>query len=281
MAGNTLVMKWPKMAVPVVRSGGTFPMKARNQGLVYRSAATMAIHLHNYAGTLWLGGKAVALQPGDFTLTPAGLSSHYDLDAPGYHLCMHVETLPAGRAALTLPLHWRTGSQARRVQERMQDVIQLYRTHLEAGADAGLAKLAAGAALQSLLIWVALIAARRQPLRVHPAGRVEGAMERVRRYLDDHYRESIRVPLLAKNAGVSQNYLARRFREEQGMTLQRYLLGRRIDLARHLLAFTDMPVKAVAIDAGLGNPQYFHRQFVRAVGHSPSRERELAGTRQA
>ena len=83
-------------------------------------------------------------------------------------------------------------------------------------------------------------------------------------------------PALAKRFGVSQNYLARRFRARHGMTLQRYLLGRRIEFARHLLNSTELPVKVVAIEAGLGNPQYFHRQFVRAVGHSPSQERVLA-----
>ena len=104
----------------------------------------------------------------------------------------------------------------------------------------------------------------------------DAALDEVRRQLDEHGREPLDVPALARRAGVSQNHLSRRFRARHGMTLQRYLLGRRIELARHLLAVTRLPLKAVAIEAGLGNPQYFHRQFRRATGHSPSEERKLS-----
>lgn len=277
MAISTQTLDWPRRATPVLRRGGRFPMVAHNPGLIYVTPATVALHVHDYAGRMWLGRRAVRLQPGDFTLTPAMLASNYDLDAAGYHLCVHFEESgPAGAEPLHLPLHWRPGPHARAVSERLQEIIDLFRLGEGDGREAGLAKEAANQSLQSLLLWIAVVAgARRRSVATAPT-RVEDALETVRRHLDEHYREVLDVPALARKLGVSQNYLARKFRAKHGMTLLRYVQGRRVELARHLLAATRLPLKAVAIEAGLGNPQYFHRQFHAVVGHSPSEERELA-----
>ncbi len=251
-------------------------MVAHNPGLVYVSPATVALHLHDYTGNLRLGRRLVRLQPGDFTLTPALLPSTYDLEAAGYHLCLHCEALPASQVALRLPLHWRPGPHGRWLSERMQEIIHLLRLGEGEGVETGLAQEAAGTALQSLLLWIAVTVGARRRTLAAVATRVDGALEAVRRWLDEHYREPLDVPALARQVGVSQNHLSRRFRARHGMTLQRYVLGRRVEFARHLLAATQMPLKAVASEAGLGNPQYFHRQFVLATGHSPSEARELA-----
>ncbi len=276
MAPSTLTLNWPRDSRPVLLSGGRFPMLAHNPGLVYVTPGAVALHLHNYAGKMWLGHRLVRLQPGDFTLTPARMPSHYDLDQAGHHWCVHFEAAAAGGAAFRLPLHWRPGAQARRISERLQETIHLFRLGTGAGAEARLAQLAAGAALQGLLLWVAVTAGPRRRAAMAAPTRVDAALDEVRRQLDEHGREPLDVPALARRAGVSQNHLSRRFRAKHGMTLQRYLLGRRIELARHLLAVTRLPLKAVAIEAGLGNPQYFHRQFRRATGHSPSEERKLS-----
>lgn len=244
-------------------------MLAHNAGLVYLSTRTLALHLHDYAGRMWLGRRRIALQPGDFTLTPAGLPSHYDLAAPGHHLCLHLQALPPpGEAAegVRLPLHWRPAGHERWLSERLWEIIHLHRR------DTPLARQAAGLALQSLLLWLAVTVAERGEGR-RRTNRVDASLDAVRRHLDEHLREPLQAASLARRFGVSQNYLSRRFRERHGMTLQRYLLGRRVEFARHLLTVTRLPLKAVAIEAGLGNPQYFHRQFRRATGHSPSEER--------
>lgn len=231
----------------------------------------MALHLHDYAGKLWIGRRLIRLEPGDFTLTPAGVVSRYDLEAPGDHLCVHVENVPSSKSAMKLPLHWRPGVHQRRLSEQMQTIIDLRRR--AEGGESNLPKLAAGTALQSLLLWVAVMAGNAESERM--TGKVDDTLNRVREHLDEHFREALDVPSLARRFEVSQNYLARRFRERHGMTMQTYLLNRRVELARHLLTMTRLPIKAVAIESGLGNPQYFHRQFRLVTGRSPSEERAL------
>lgn len=267
-------MTWPRVAVPVIRSSGRFPMVAHNVALVYTSPRTVALHLHDYTGWMWLGDRKVQLRPGDFTLTPAGLTSKYDLDAAGHHLCVHFDTMEVSGETMRLPLHWRPETHERWLSERLWDIIHLYRRGETTAAV--LARQAAGNALQSLLLWLAATMGDRRPARRMKPGRVDGDLGKVRRYLDEHFRESLDVPALARRFGVSQNYLARRFRANHGLTLQRYVLSRRIEFARHLLNVTRLPLKAVAIESGLSNPQYFHRQFRLATGRSPSEERNRA-----
>jgi AraC-like DNA-binding protein len=269
------MLLWPAQATPTLRSGGRFPMPEHNPDFIYRSPKTVALHLNDHVGRLWLGSREVNLQPGDLTLTPAQMPSRYDLAGPSYHLCVHFNALPPGRAPLRLPLHWRTGPYERMVRDRLQEAIDLRRRGDGNGPAAALARRAAGVSLQGLLLWVAVIVGSESHASAAAPSRVDAVVTELRRHLDEHYRDPLDVSALARKVGVSQNYLARQFQVRHGTTLKRYVLGRRIELARHLLAVTRLPIKAVAIEAGLGNPQYFHRQFRLITGRSPSQERDL------
>lgn len=247
-------------------------MEAHNASLRYFTPRTTALHLHDYAGKMWIGERLIRLRPGDFTLTPAGTTSRYDLDVPGDHYCLHFEPAPLDGSVVKLPLHWRPGVHERRLREHVQGIIDLRRRAEWGRSD--LPKIAAGTALQGLLLWVVVTA--KGSMGERASLKIDDKLDRVRRHLDEHFRENVDVAALARRFEVSQNYLARRFRERHGMTMQRYLLSNRVELARHLLTATQMPIKAVAIEAGLSNPQYFHRQFRAVTGHSPSEERALA-----
>jgi two-component system response regulator YesN len=80
---------------------------------------------------------------------------------------------------------------------------------------------------------------------------------------------------LAKGVGLSADYVARLFARRYGMTVQHYLLLRRVELARHLLISSDLRVSEIGREVGLPDPQYFNKQFRRVVGQSPVAFREL------
>jgi transcriptional regulator GlxA family with amidase domain len=61
----------------------------------------------------------------------------------------------------------------------------------------------------------------------------------------------------------------RRFREETGLSPQRWLLAQRTALARELLESTDLPVDRIAADAGFGTPASLRAHFRAALGVSP------------
>ncbi|MBF6331585.1 GlxA family transcriptional regulator [Nocardia transvalensis] len=78
---------------------------------------------------------------------------------------------------------------------------------------------------------------------------------------------------LARQAGMSERTLARRFHAELGATPLRWLLTQRIIRARELLEVTDLPVDAVADRCGLGSAANLRAHFGREVGISPSEYR--------
>lgn len=74
---------------------------------------------------------------------------------------------------------------------------------------------------------------------------------------------------LAEELGMSLTTLRRRFRKATGVSPHVYLLHRRVAVARRLLAQTDLPLKAVAEQAGYGDVFFFSRQFRRFTGVAP------------
>ncbi|MGY1833388.1 GlxA family transcriptional regulator [Geodermatophilus sp. SYSU D01180] len=81
--------------------------------------------------------------------------------------------------------------------------------------------------------------------------------------------EPLALADLAAHARMSVRTFTRRFREETGVSPQRWLAGQRIALARRLLESTDAPVDRVAADAGFGTPASLRAHLRAAIGVSP------------
>ncbi len=278
MAVPATFLRWPFHASPGVRVAGRFPMKPEYRHLRY-VARTVALHRHHYPCRMTLGRRVLEIRPGDVTLTPAGVFSTYDLSAEGYHLCIHFMPYPSGRAPCALiPTHLRPGEQEALVAESFQRIIRLHR--LSSGGSPMRRKLlaaAASAALQDLLLGLAI---RRGDLgEGRPRTTSRMAVERARVILDRRFRERLSAGALAREAGLSINHFGRLFRRYLGMTVRRYILQRRIELAEQLLQTTVLPAKAVGAEAGISDAQYFNKQFRRATGLCPSafRRRATAG----
>jgi AraC-like DNA-binding protein len=264
-------LAWPVRALPRLRVASQFPLAERGFAFAYR-ARTHALHLHDYYGTLRLGGREVRLSPGTLTLTPAGVPSWYDLPRPGLHWCVHFDP-PRGRAgpSVRLPLVIELGVGAPEAARRFAGVARLLRLSHRPRAGPALDD-AASLAFAELLTWAALLNVSDDPEPRTRAGHhaTESAVRRVADYLDQHLDRPLPADRLATVAGLSQNYLARIFRRHTGTTLAAYTRARRVELAKLLLRTTGLPVKQVAIRVGLPDPQHFNKQFRRVVGVSPS-----------
>lgn len=78
---------------------------------------------------------------------------------------------------------------------------------------------------------------------------------------------------LAERAGVSESYLATRFKAETGMTLSRWLRLRRIGRAKALLIRDELSTSQVAEQVGILDVSYFIRLFKRETGLTPGEYR--------
>jgi transcriptional regulator GlxA family with amidase domain len=86
----------------------------------------------------------------------------------------------------------------------------------------------------------------------------------------DRLDASLTLATLAAHAAMSVRTFTRRFRDEVGMSPNRWLAQQRVALARRLLETTDMPVERVAERAGLGTAASLRLHMAGAVGVSPT-----------
>lgn len=95
-------------------------------------------------------------------------------------------------------------------------------------------------------------------------------------YIDEHLSQDLSVEELCGMMHLNYDYFIRRFKREMGMTSVAYINDRRVNRAKNLLQFTDLPIKQVAIQAGFSSNEYFARVFKKKTGYTPRWYREVA-----
>jgi len=99
------------------------------------------------------------------------------------------------------------------------------------------------------------------------------AIERVRAYIDAHFREDFGLSALAAVAGLSVFHLARQFKAVVGLSPLAYRTLRRVHEARRRLLAGD-GIAAIACDLGFADQSHLTRQFQKVVGISPAQYRQ-------
>lgn len=97
-----------------------------------------------------------------------------------------------------------------------------------------------------------------------------GATELVKAHVRRHLTARLTVDDLAAVAGFSRAHFTRLFTAAEGISPGEFVLGERMRRAARLLASGETPVKAIALDCGFDDPNYFAKAFRRAYGTSPS-----------
>jgi len=107
------------------------------------------------------------------------------------------------------------------------------------------------------------------------SGRADARIRRLLRYIATDLTAPHSVESLAHGLGLSTSRFTTLFRQEVGLSPQRYLEELRLERARQLLEVTDLPVRRVAEDVGFPDPNYFSTRFRRRYGTSPRAFRSL------
>jgi two-component system, response regulator YesN len=88
-------------------------------------------------------------------------------------------------------------------------------------------------------------------------------------YIRSCYRDKLSLEEAAEKIGFTPEYLSSLFQKETGKNFSTYVAEFRIEKAKKLLARGNVKAYEVALDVGIGDPQYFCRVFKKHTGLSP------------
>lgn len=89
------------------------------------------------------------------------------------------------------------------------------------------------------------------------------------RYINAHFTEQVSLEHIANHFYISKVHLQRLFKSYTQTTIHNYILGKRIVLAKALLA-ENVPPSRVAVDCGFGSYAGFYQAFLKQTGQTPS-----------
>ena len=100
----------------------------------------------------------------------------------------------------------------------------------------------------------------------------------VRRYIDLHFKEPLTLEQLAEESHMNKYYLSHAFKREYGTSPINYMISRRIEESKYLLAETDLSMTQIAQLLGFSSLSYFSQVFRRTQSVSPLEYRQSTKT---
>lgn len=93
-------------------------------------------------------------------------------------------------------------------------------------------------------------------------------------YIDDHIKDGLTVAGLAKYFNYETSYFYKLFKKYMGVSVQQYIINRRIHFAREMCVETDIPFIEIAHNLGYDNYVAFYKAFIKIVHSSPQTYRK-------
>ena len=109
---------------------------------------------------------------------------------------------------------------------------------------------------------------------IHKGGLAAQPLKRVVDHINEHLDEELSLLELSRIADLSPHHFGTAFKTSLGIPPHRYVIERRIDLARDLLRRRDKPISEVAYAVGFSSQSHLTTNFRRAMGVTPRKFRE-------
>ncbi|WP_157874585.1 AraC family transcriptional regulator [Streptomyces sp. AcH 505] len=98
-------------------------------------------------------------------------------------------------------------------------------------------------------------------------------LSRIREFVEEHLEQDIRIADLAAACGIGAKHLKRSFQASMGTTPYQYVVSRRVERAKRLLAERSIALAEIALRSGFCHQEHLTRVFRAVTGQSPGRYR--------
>jgi AraC family transcriptional regulator len=218
-----------------------------------------------------LGRREQPFRRGDLVLKPPGVPTFFANDQP--HAKSFISLQPALVATLAREATGRDAPDFGRLHEAAfpSAVIAglLDMMWAEAAHQGPAARLFSDGAVIALVATLLRLARPESPPAPLPQGLAPARLARVRDWVQANLAEPFGLAEMAASAGLSAFHFSRAFKLATGQTPRAYVLARRLDHARELLADPSLPLAEVAQRCGFADQAHFTTQFRRALGVTP------------
>ena len=91
----------------------------------------------------------------------------------------------------------------------------------------------------------------------------------VKDYIFQHFHDSIQITDIAKYLKVNPDYLSHLFKEQEHITIKRYILQEKIRRSRNLLQYSDYSIQEISFYLGFSSQSHFCKVFQEITGETP------------
>ncbi|MEQ8821427.1 MAG: AraC family transcriptional regulator [Sumerlaeia bacterium] len=220
---------------------------------------------------LWTETGEHCLQPGGFTLLPAGHIYRYHLDGKFWDVAwLHLLDRKRWQVIKKSPIRIGSIKNESEILFAMKSIIR--EGHSHAVGSRRLTQLHS----ESLLLYLDRLLENHL---VPPANPYEEHLRGLWHDVERDLAHPWTVPRLAQRLHVAPGHLNRLVRDLCGSTPMRVVTTLRMKRAETLLRHTPLPIFQIAELVGYADPFAFSTAYKRATGRSPSAERKAAGLR--
>ncbi|HEX8772581.1 MAG TPA: AraC family transcriptional regulator [Pyrinomonadaceae bacterium] len=106
--------------------------------------------------------------------------------------------------------------------------------------------------------------------REYKGGLAGHRLRRIVEYINEHLEQDLSLTEIAAVAGMNPYHLSRAFKQDIGYTPHQYVLMRRIERAKALLAGTELSIVEVGLKVGFQSQSHFTNTFRRLTGVTPN-----------
>lgn len=135
---------------------------------------------------------------------------------------------------------------------------------------------------ESLSVGVALHLCRTRGIQAPPAAGERGQFSRwqwshLRDLIENDLTGDLSLSALAASVSLSKPHFVRLFRNTTGTSPHRYIVKMRTERARQMIQASELPLVAIASEAGFASQSHLSRIFRRTYGVTPGEMRKQAG----